>query len=39
MDSLNSLPLENNRQIKINFAGGNLSSDAIHADDHFQHSE
>lgn len=39
MDSLNSLPLESNRQIKINFAGGDLSSNTIHADDHFQHSE
>ena len=28
MDSLNSLALESNRQIKINFAGGDLSSDA-----------
>ena len=28
MDSLNSLPLESNRKIKINFAGGDLSSDA-----------
>ena len=28
MDSLNSLSLESNRQIKINFAGGDLSSDA-----------
>jgi len=28
MNSLNPLPLESNRQIKINFAGGDLSSDA-----------
>ena len=28
MDSLNSFPLESNRQIKINFDGGDLSSDA-----------
>jgi len=28
MDNLNSLPLESNRKIKINFAGGDLSSDA-----------
>ena len=28
MDSLNSFALENNRQIKVNFSGGDLSSDA-----------
>lgn len=28
MSIVNTLPLESNRQIKINFAGGNLSSDA-----------
>ena len=28
MSIVNTLPLESNRQIKINFAGGDLSSDA-----------
>lgn len=28
MDILNTTPLERNRQIKINFDGGDLSSDA-----------
>ena len=28
MSILNTLPLESNRQIKINFDGGDLSSDA-----------
>ena len=28
MDILNTLTLKNNRQIKINFDGGDLSSDA-----------
>lgn len=28
MDSLNTFALESNKQVKINFAGGDLSSDA-----------
>ena len=36
MSIVNTLPLENNRQIKINFDGGDLSSDELTNDPVFR---